>query len=995
MALTDKDIVITPNIGQADDPKIVFTGGDSTSSGSITARVYPLNNGTLSFEGALGQLFSVSAGNTGSLFSVNDTSGMPAFLVTNTGNAAVGVMTPYSRFQISGGQQAEKPTGGFSTESALFLTNTDPAYGMMFGVGGSGRGWIQQQRNDGTATQYDLLLNPLGGNIGINVSGIAPLAQLDLGTSYYAGTPATLADAVNKISLWNDGTNPAYGFGVSTGTLNITAGEAAGQVVVRTGGAVERFRINASGNIGMFGVTSPSNTISIGGDATRAIAVERRTTTNSPGANLTIGAGGATSGATDKSGGNLLLQSGISTGSGSSVIAFYTSSQIKSLNSVNTTDNPLVERGRFTTHGNFNIGTTSEKVYANLLVSQDAGVVSTTFVTANRSYKVVNATGSTLAQWQACFSSLSAVPSAGDIITSSGTATLAGGGTVRPNGATIALEDNGYGTGYLAQIGTTTILAGESDVAISTGASWNGSGASAATQRVRILTDNTIIIGQHTSSLAGNSISLNGNAARSIGLERHTTTNTAGNNLTILAGGATSGATDKAGGQLILSAGTSTGTGSSSVAFYAANSSATGTGSNVPGERARITGDGTLLVGTIAPGIAENNAAALGTGWAKLLVTNGGGYTNYGVALGNSNGGATLQFFGNNNASTPKRIAFSSILGAYLPNTAGSEKSILTFSTMSSGATAVERARFTQSGNFNIGTGADKSWAHLLVSNTSNACIALEDQGSGTGYLSQIGAVTTLTGEGDVHIATGGSWSTGPSAGTTRMRITPTAAYCDVTLVTRDVQIDTDSGGILAFGVGNLADSITHGSGPEYGYGPANSGAIRVKTSGGMTWFNGASGYAGINTLGDMQIAGNFQTTALGVGTGPSATIGEIRATNNITAYYSDARLKTFEGTISNALDKVLKLNGYYFRENETAKSLGYNNDKRQVGVSAQEVADVLPEVVTDAPINGNIEGADYKTVYYDKLVPLLIEAIKEQNKKISNLEEKISLLVK
>ena len=102
-------------------------------------------------------------------------------------------------------------------------------------------------------------------------------------------------------------------------------------------------------------------------------------------------------------------------------------------------------------------------------------------------------------------------------------------------------------------------------------------------------------------------------------------------------------------------------------------------------------------------------------------------------------------------------------------------------------------------------------------------------------------------------------------------------------------------------------------------------------------------------------VVNNVQITTLGVGTAASGTTGEIRATNNITAYYSDKRLKNFVGTIGNALDKVMRLNGYYFFENDVAKSLGYANDERQVGVSAKEVEEVLPEVVTDAPINANL----------------------------------------
>lgn len=115
------------------------------------------------------------------------------------------------------------------------------------------------------------------------------------------------------------------------------------------------------------------------------------------------------------------------------------------------------------------------------------------------------------------------------------------------------------------------------------------------------------------------------------------------------------------------------------------------------------------------------------------------------------------------------------------------------------------------------------------------------------------------------------------------------------------------------------------------------------------------------------------------------ASSGEARFDGEVYAFYSDERLKNFEGRIDNALDKVSQLNGYYFTENEKAKELGYDNDQRQVGISAQEVEKVLPEVVAPAPVD-----PEYKTVKYDKMVPLLIEAIKELKEQNAEMADRI-----
>lgn len=83
-------------------------------------------------------------------------------------------------------------------------------------------------------------------------------------------------------------------------------------------------------------------------------------------------------------------------------------------------------------------------------------------------------------------------------------------------------------------------------------------------------------VGLYTASPSYN-LSLGGNATRTVGMNRHTTANTAGNSLTIVAGGATASATDKNGGDLILASGTSTGTGFSSVKIQAVTAGTTGT----------------------------------------------------------------------------------------------------------------------------------------------------------------------------------------------------------------------------------------------------------------------------------------------------------------------------------------------------------------------------------------------------------------------------------
>jgi len=131
----------------------------------------------------------------------------------------------------------------------------------------------------------------------------------------------------------------------------------------------------------------------------------------------------------------------------------------------------------------------------------------------------------------------------------------------------------------------------------------------------------------------------------------------------------------------------------------------------------------------------------------------------------------------------------------------------------------------------------------------------------------------------------------------------------------------------------------------------------------------------------------NVTHGSLGVGTTASGTTGEIRATDNITAYYSsDMALKENVTVIDNALDKLKQLNGVFFdwtKEymDKRGGEDGYFVKKKDTGIIAQDVEKVLPEIV-------RTKQDGFKGVQYEKLAGLLIEAIKELNEKVDNLRK-------
>lgn len=116
---------------------------------------------------------------------------------------------------------------------------------------------------------------------------------------------------------------------------------------------------------------------------------------------------------------------------------------------------------------------------------------------------------------------------------------------------------------------------------------------------------------------------------------------------------------------------------------------------------------------------------------------------------------------------------------------------------------------------------------------------------------------------------------------------------------------------------------------------------------------------------------------------------GDIYATGNITAFsgnVSDAKHKENVRTIPNALSLVNDLRGvYYDWSNDYLASLPFSLPKNDIGVIAQEVKQVLPEVVFEDADTGNF------SVKYEKIVGVLIEAVKELSREVADLKTKVN----
>ena len=168
--------------------------------------------------------------------------------------------------------------------------------------------------------------------------------------------------------------------------------------------------------------------------------------------------------------------------------------------------------------------------------------------------------------------------------------------------------------------------------------------------------------------------------------------------------------------------------------------------------------------------------------------------------------------------------------------------------------------------------------------------------------------------------------------------------------------------------------------------------------------FGGHTSYGGCRFYSDHPSRTSTILFAVGNGNSNVTVTNNLTAGGNINSGSSDRRLKENFKNIESPLEKILQLNGCTFDWKDEVEELGFTPEvpKNDVGLIAQEVQSVIPQAVAPAPFDHEVDinaensedrvyksksGENYLTVKYEKLVPLLVEAIKEQQIEINKLK--------
>ena len=324
------------------------------------------------------------------------------------------------------------------------------------------------------------------------------------------------------------------------------------------------------------------------------------------------------------------------------------------------------------------------------------------------------------------------------------------------------------------------------------------------------------------------------------------------------------------------------------------------------------------------------------------------------VGIGTTAPGAKLDVSGNIRTSTYYNFngnpSIPTTAGAAIFDQSGVGPTInglnVTFRT---GNTPAERMRITEGGNVGIGTTSPDASSKVTISSTNQFGLNLENTGTG-GVSWQLGATN------DSYSAGGGKF---------------VLTYGG--LSAQSVFTAVQSTGNIGIGTTDPSYKLTVSSGTE------DIGILQASSdSGSYVGFldNATSTIPKIGAVGNKLILDASQYVGI-KRTDPSYALdvsGTIRATGNVIAY-SDARVKENVETIPNALDKVKAMRGVNYNK--------IGEEKREIGVIAQEVLEVLPEVVHQ-------DEQGMYSVAYGNIVGVLVEAVKELTKEVEDLKKQL-----
>ena len=249
---------------------------------------------------------------------------------------------------------------------------------------------------------------------------------------------------------------------------------------------------------------------------------------------------------------------------------------------------------------------------------------------------------------------------------------------------------------------------------------------------------------------------------------------------------------------------------------------------------------------------------------------------------------------------------------------------------------------------------------------------------SSTAVLAQTASVATRA---NALAPTVTATSASVAARATTLSAAATASFADLASNVRNLSISGSgaiSGSLLVTGSSALAIRVSGST--------ALTGSIFQTGSFNVTGSSMLSGSLSItgstNIIGAVSSSDTGRFKSLGINVAPSGVAGAILATNDVVAFASsDERLKENLEPIGSAVEKVEQITGYTYNW-IPMEDIHVYGDMKDIGVIAQEVEKVLPEIVSDRE-NG------YKAIKYDKLTAVLIQAVKELSNRVKTLENK------